>query len=317
LDKQIDYKDAPMVKVDWQIFIGFFLGQIACSYTLGVAGTALNRAQNILNINSFWMGLLGAGTLIGLFGSLFVGHIADNIGRRKLFLVDMWALVIISLLQLTTTNLTFILIIRILLGICIAIDYTVGSSLMTEWLPTNKYSKFQSFLLLFWITGYVVAYLVGTFTPNLGPHTWQIILASTSIIGLLPAIQRLIVRQPESPSWLINKGRNEEAQTLIHKYIGKNYFITDPGQKTRKKVSWSELFSKRLWKHTVVGGMFYACQTFPFFGISIFLPILMQNMHIHNPYMSEILYNLFMIVGVVIGIIIFLNFKNKLATGLK
>lgn len=301
-----NYMEAPMKKVDWQIYIGFFLGQITCSYTLGIAGTALTKAQSYLHFNSFWMGLLGAGTLIGLFGSLFVGQLADRIGRRKLFLGDMVALAIISALQLLTTNLVILLILRILLGLCIAVDYTVGSALLMEWLPLLKRSRFQSFLLLFWIAGYVAAYLVGTFLTGFGPHTWQVILASSTIVALFPSIYRLITRVPESPSWLANKGHKQEAEELIHRYIGKQWGIMDDpaGQPTRK-VSIKELFGKKLWRKTVVGGMFYACQTFPFFGISIFLPILVKSMGINNPYMSEILYNGFMIVGVAVGIVIF------------
>lgn len=39
------------------------------------------------------------------------------------------------------------------------------------------------------------------------------------------------------------------------------------------------IFRKYL-RQTLVGGLFYACQAFAFFGISIFLPILLQSMHV-------------------------------------
>ncbi len=307
-----DYTAAPMKKVDWQIFIGFVLGQITCSYTLGIAGPALTKAQSYIHISSFWLGLLGAGTLIGLFGSVFVGQLSDKIGRRNLFLYDMVALVLIACLQLFTSNLFWILILRIFLGLCIAVDYTVASSLLMEWLPTMKRSHFQSMLLFFWVIGYVLAYLVGTFLNGFGPMTWRIILASSAVIGLFPVVFRLITRVPESPSWLANQGRLTEAKELVHRYIGDEWTINaDDGAAPQKKVSIKVLFGKKLWKHTVVGGLFYGCQTFPFFGISIFLPILVKSMGITNPYISEVLYYVFMIVGVLIGIYIFTRIPRR------
>lgn len=307
-----DYTTAPMKKVDWEIFIGFVFGQITCSYTLGIAGPALTKAQPYLHFNSFWMGLLGAGTLIGLFGSIFVGRLADQIGRRKLFLYDMAALVVIAMLQMLTDNLFILLILRIALGLCIAVDYTVGSSLLMEWLPSMKRSHFQSMLLFFWVLGYVLSYLVGTFLNGFGALTWRIILASSAVIGLFPVVFRLLTRVPESPSWLVSNGQLDKANELIHRYLGPEWQVDNHQQDGQSpKVSWRVLFGPKLWKRTLVGGLFYGCQTFPFFGISIFLPILVKSMGITNPYMSEILYYTFMIVGVVIGIYIFTRIPRR------
>lgn len=307
-----DYTAAPMKKVDWEIFIGFVLGQITCSYTLGIAGPALTKAQPYLHLNSFWMGLLGAGTLIGLFGSIFVGRLADKIGRRWLFLYDMLALVVVAFFQMLTENIILLLVLRIALGLCIAVDYTVGSSLLMEWLPAMKRSHFQSMLLFFWVIGYVLSYLLGTFLNGFGALTWRIILASSAVIGLFPFAFRLLTRVPESPSWLASNGHVAEANKLIHEYLGKPWQI-DSSQQNQQvpKVSWKVLFGPKLWKRTLVGGLFYGCQTFPFFGISIFLPILVKSMGINNPYMSEIMYYTFMIVGVVIGIFIFTRIPRR------
>ncbi len=49
------------------------LGQIACGFALGISGTALSQATDYINITDFWVGLIGAGSLIGLCRECFNG----------------------------------------------------------------------------------------------------------------------------------------------------------------------------------------------------------------------------------------------------
>lgn len=304
LNEARDYIMAPFSRVHRHVFSGFLLGQIASAYALSIVGTALTDAQNILPLTSFWIGLIGAGTLIGLFFSAVVGRIADSIGRQKLFRTDMILFTVLSLLQFLTTNLIILLILRIGIGIAIAIDYTVGSAMLTEWFPTKLRAKYQSTLLIFWMIGFVAAYLVGTFLTGFGTNTWKIVICSSAVPSLIAAIYRLVVDLPESPSWLAQKDY-PRAVTLVQKYLGTMYTIVKPQETTQQTVSFGQLFSKELWRHTVVGGMFYACQVFPFFGIGIFLPILLKQLNLGNQTVSGVLYNSLQIVGVIIGVIIF------------
>ena len=120
--KSADYRNAPMEKMSWNVFIGVVLGQIVSSYTLGIVGVALDRVPSSMTLSSTWLGLLGAGSLIGLFGILLVGRLADRYGRRKFFMADMLALTLLSVLQLFTTNLAALLVMRIALGMAIAVE---------------------------------------------------------------------------------------------------------------------------------------------------------------------------------------------------
>lgn len=302
--KSADYRNAPMEKMSWNVFIGVVLGQIVSSYTLGIVGVALDRVPSSMTLSSTWLGLLGAGSLIGLFGSLLVGRLADRYGRRKFFMADMLALTLLSVLQLFTTNLAALLVIRIALGMAIAVEYTVGTALLMEWVPAKRYFRYQTYLLAYWAIGYFAAYLVGTFTTGFGDRTWQVILASSAIVSTLAGLQRLVVRQPESPRWLASKGRIIEA-IKPGAPLRRRRLHGPSGLASRsKKGAWRMLFSKKYRRRTLVGGLFYACQTFPFFGISIFLPILMENMNVTNPLVTQLLYYALMIAGVLVGIVL-------------
>lgn len=306
MSEKLDYKDAPLSKIHKQVFLCFILGQISCGYALGIAGTAVTKASGPLNLDSFWVGLLGAGTLIGLMGSMIFGYIADKIGRRNLFYIDMILFTVISLMQFAVSEPGMLLIFRIGLGITIAIDYTVGSALLTEWFPSNQSAKFQSFLIIFWTIGFVASYFVGISITAAENDIWRLIFISSAVPGVITAIVRLTIKIPESPSWLAAVGRNKEADKLVHKHLGNQYCVKNFVKKEDvEKVSWKELFGAETRINTLVGGVFYGCQVFPYFGVSIFIPILVANMNMNNPNASGAVYNIFVGLGAVVGVVLF------------
>ena len=311
--KEKNYKKAPLMPIHLRVFMAVVLGQIACGFALGVSGTALSNASKYITINDLWTGLIGAGSLIGLAGSILIGRLSDKIGRRKLLMLNMYILGILSLMQLLTNNLPTLFIIRVLIGLMIAVDYTVGNALLTEWLPKGEDSKKQSHLLIYWTIGFIVSYLTGTFINGFGSHTWQIILATGAIPAFIAAIFRSIFPLPASPSWLASRGKVKTANKIIKKHMGRKWGIPKRLKKSKpvKEVSWTILFSGKYLRRTLVGGLFYACQAFAFFGISIFLPILLQSMQLTDQKISGIIYNGGMLIGVILGILLFNRISRR------
>ncbi|MBD5805749.1 MFS transporter [Limosilactobacillus walteri] len=302
-----NYKKAPLSSIHFRIYFALVFGQIACGFALGISGTALSQATNYIDINDFWVGLIGAGSLIGLAGSALMGKIADQFGRRKMLMLDMYLFSVFSLLQLLTTNLVILFTLRILIGLMIAIDYTVGNALLVEWLPAKESGRLQSQLIVYWTIGFIASYITGILITGFGAHNWQVILASSIVPGLIAAVYRSFFRIPASPSWLASQGKNKTAQKLIQKHLGKKWGLSlkQIRSKKPKDISLKTLFNPPYRRRTIVGGLFYACQAFSFFGISIFLPILLKSMSLGNDNLSGIIYNSCIFIGVIIGSWIF------------
>lgn len=294
------FEDAPFSAIHRKVRAGAFMGQICDGYTLGIVGIALSYAAGPLGLNSFWLGLIGAGALLGiLFGSLCVGSLADRIGRKFLFATVIGASVLLSALQFFISDPLLLAVVRFALGMTIGADYTVGISLLSEWTPTRMRPRMLSVLLVFWTIGYVLSYIVGSFMEGLGDQGWRWVLCTSVVPGVITLFLRIGV--PESPSWLAGKGRTTEALAVIHQYLGKEYGLPIVDATKKASTSWFRLFSKELRYNTLVSGVFFACQVLPFFAISIFLPLVLSDLKIENPHASGILYNAFTIVGVLFG----------------
>ncbi|WP_304507618.1 MFS transporter [Anaerotignum sp.] len=297
----MNYKEAPFTKFHLKLYVCTILGQIACGYALGIAGTAVTQAQDKLGLSTFWVGLLGAGTLIGLAGSLVVGNVADKIGRSKLLMLDMALFSILSILQLFTSSVEILMILRICIGLCIAVDYTVGTTIISEWFPPKEGPIYLSRFIIFWTFGYVASFFAGLIMGNLSTD-YHIIFVTSVIPGALAAISRIVIGVPESPTWLATVGRLDEANKMIAKKLGDEYcVVVEEKNELNEKVSVMELFSSKYRKNTLVGGAFYACQVFPYFGVGIFLPILIGKLNMGDANTSSILYDIFCMSGAFIG----------------
>ncbi|UZQ49510.1 MFS transporter [Clostridium kluyveri] len=296
-----NYKEAPFMKFHLMLYVCTILGQIACGYALGIAGTAVTQAQDKLGLSTFWVGLLGAGTLIGLAGSLVVGNIADKIGRSKLLILGMVLFSVFSILQLFTSSVEILMVLRICIGLCIAVDYTVGSTIISEWFSPKDGPIYLSRFIIFWTFGYVASFFAGLIMGNLSTD-YHVIFITSVIPGALAAISRIVIGVPESPAWLATVGRLDEANKLITEKLGDEYcVVVEEKKELNEKVSVMELFSPKYRKNTLVGGAFWACQVFPYFGVGIFLPILISKLNMGNANTSSILYDVFCMAGAFIG----------------
>lgn len=279
-------------------------GQFADGFELGIIGLAIALAAIPLKLDAIWMGLLGGAALAGLFlGSLVSGVIVDRIGRRKIFAYDMLFAAVISASQFFVTDAWQLLILRFALGMVLGFDYVVSKALLTELSPVRFRGRLLSIMAIAWVAGYAFSYIVGFFLRDVGPDAWRYML----VVSCLPATMIFIFRLgiPESPLWLIRKGRTDEAEKIVRSKLGDGILLPPAGPEVRKAGGeWAELFSKKWRKNTAIGGIFYACQVIPYFALGTFLPKIFEALHVSDKYLGGLAYNIFLLLGAVLGTII-------------
>jgi putative MFS transporter len=190
-----------------------------------------------------------------------------------------------------------------MLGIVLGADYVVSKSLVTELSPIRFRGRLLGLMAIAWAAGYTASYLVGFSIRDTGPDAWRYMLAVSAIPSTCIFLFRMGI--PESPLWLIRRGRVEEARKIIQEKLGSAVVLPEVVSTVRKKGGeWAELFSPRWRQRTAVGGIFYVCQVIPYFALGTFLPKVLESLHVQDKYTGSLIYNAFLMLGAIIGMLI-------------
>ncbi|MEJ8679608.1 MFS transporter [Plesiomonas shigelloides] len=242
-------------------------GPFLDGYVLVIIGVALEQLTPVLHLDAEWIGLLGAATLAGLFiGTTLFGYISDKVGRRKMFLIDIVAIGVISVATMFVTSPFELLIMRLLIGIVIGADYPIATSMVTEFSNTHQRAFSMGFIAAMWYVGATCANLVGYCLYEM-EGGWRWMLGSAFIPCLIILIGRFDL--PESPRWLLRKGRVEECDQMMIKLFGERMvFEEEPPKETR----FSQLFTRRHFPFVLFIAAIWTCQVIPMFAIYTFGP---------------------------------------------
>ncbi|MFJ4153573.1 MFS transporter [Pseudomonas sp. NPDC089752] len=266
-------EDAPLNAFHRKLTVYSAGGPFLDGYVLSIIGVAMLQITNALQLSAFWEGLIAASALIGVFlGGFLGGWFTDKYGRKVLYLVDLIAIVGFSVAQFWVESAWALFAWRLLIGIAVGADYPIATSLLAEFLPRKQRGPLLAAMVLMWFAGAAVAYLVGELLLRVGGEEgWRWVLASALVPGALFLIARS--GTPESPRWLLSKGRTAEADAVIKKVYGPDYSIADlPEPANQKPVSVWSLFHSGYGKRMAFVTLFWTCAIVPLFAIYAFAP---------------------------------------------
>ncbi|CAM5105653.1 unnamed protein product [Natator depressus] len=158
----------------------------------------------------------------GFFGSLMVGPLVNQCGRKGTLLINnIFSIVPAILMGTSKVAKTFEVIIlsRIIVGICAGLSSNVVPMYLGEMSPKNLRGAVGVMPQLFITIGILVAQILGL-TNILGNlEGWPVLLGLTGIPALLELL--LLPFFPESPRYLlIQKGNEEQARQALKRLRG-------------------------------------------------------------------------------------------------
>ena len=207
------------------IVLNACLGLFFFGYQLAVYNNIQNVFEELFKWNTqerlIYNGLMNFLMPVGAFtGSLISPKFTNNFGRIKTFLILDAISIFCMILQIVSSNLHLILIMRFMIGNLVGLNTICVPLYINEIVPYDLTVYFGSFCQIIFSVGIFFSYFLGIFLPdNLshGPYIWKIILGFPVLVCLLRLFLTLFFLNVESPLYLLSKNKINECNNTLEK----------------------------------------------------------------------------------------------------
>ena len=202
----------------------FFLasaGKLFEGLVIFMIGMALPLITEDFALSSAEAGLVTATSLVGiLLGALFLGHLSDELGRRKMFIAEMVLFTIFLAGFTISPSLPVLLACLLGMGMALGCDYPTAHLMLSETMPTSSRSRTVLGAFAFQAVGAVVgaALAVAVLSmPTASVSSWRVMFGLVVLPAALVTAGRFFT--PQSPHWLLTRGRVTEAEDALARIL--------------------------------------------------------------------------------------------------
>jgi MFS transporter, putative metabolite:H+ symporter len=228
------------------------------------------------------VGYLLAASYIGQFGgALIFGWLGERIGRVMSATYATLIMAVVSLACAFTGNFSQMFVCRLIQGIGVGGEMPVAATYINELSRAHGRGRFFMLYELIFPIGFLAAAVLGAqLVPVYG---WNVLFIIGTIPGLL--ITYFVSRLPESPRWLIRRGRFAEAEAIIRDLEASTDkrnpvapHALSPAAFAQKS-RWSELFSPVYRHRTLIVWVIWATAYGVTNGLNNWMPTLYNTVY--------------------------------------
>ncbi len=219
-------------------------------------------------------GLLGTAIFLGMLAGAWVwGRLSDVAGRKIGFISTVGIDSFFGLLSAFAPSFGWLVGLRALTGFGVGGTLPVDYSIFAEYLPAQKRGRYLVLLEAFWALGAVLAAgLAWLIVPTLG---WRWLLGISAVPGILIFFIRRYV--PESPRYLMVKGKTQQAQQVLQQVAKENgvnmpEFSLAPLAPVTRKSSIADLWRPELRRTTLLLWVVWFMISLGYYGVFTWLP---------------------------------------------
>lgn len=239
------------------------LGGLLFGYDTAVISGAIGSITHYFSLTPLETGWAISSALVGcLGGALLADYCSTRFGRKASMAIAALFFIICSVGTALPQSFSWFIVYRITGGVGVGIASMVVPMYIAEIAPAHKRGALVAYNQLAIVTGIVGVYFVNYFIALQGNDEWNLnegwrwMFASEAIPAIL--YLALLFAVPESPRWLIMKGRHGRAQTVLEKFntpgIAMNIAADiEHSLRTGARTSWRALFHPSLRLALLVG----------------------------------------------------------------
>jgi len=204
--------NAGISREHWKIMFISGMGFFTDAYDLFIIGVVMAILKPLWHVGQLEEGLVQSTALIAAaIGALLFGRIADMIGRKRIYGVEVLVLAAGAIASAFAPNIWWLIGFRFVLGIGIGGDYPVSATIMSEYAGKAHRGMLVTLVFAMQAAGLIVGPLLAAalLTTNLSHDViWRILIA----FGALPALAVYAARRKlkETPRFLKAAAQEED-----------------------------------------------------------------------------------------------------------
>ncbi|MDP1814997.1 MAG: sugar porter family MFS transporter [Leadbetterella sp.] len=242
-------------------------GGLLFGFDTGVINVALPSLREQLQLTPSQESMVVGAVLFGaMFGPFISGFLTDKLGRKKINIIASLVFVVGSILAAIAPDTNSLIAGRLLLGLAIGIVAATVPLYLAELSPKDKRGRMVTFFQLAITLGILLSYVVGYIFGD-AENAWRMMFWAGFVPAIILFVGMLLV--PESPRWLLTKGRNEEALKVLNQLRTPDEAVAEYNEtlklleeEKQNKSSWMELFMPKLRIPLFIGIGIFAIQQF-------------------------------------------------------
>jgi len=183
-------------------------------YDLAVVGAALPAIMDDMGVDATSAGIMAGSALFGtMLGAMFLGTLADRIGRPKMIAICVALFSLFTAASGLTSDPVSFSVTRFIAGLGIGGVLPVMTAQMSEFSPAKLRARLVTLVFAGYSVGGILVALTGK--QLIESHGWQSVFYMASLPVLL--IPFILKSMPESMTFLLKKGRQQELRTIVQK----------------------------------------------------------------------------------------------------
>ena len=195
------------------------IGGLLFGFDTAVINGAIVFIKQQFGLSDSQTEIAASSLLLGcVVGASVAAFTSDRFGRKRVLLAAATLFTLSSMGAALPRNLIEFAVARLVGGVAIGIASTLSPLYIAEISPAKKRGLLVSLNQLAIVTGILLSYSVSYLLTGAGPANWRWMFGSAAVPSIAFFCTLLFI--PESPRWLMQKGREQEAEHFLAQIVG-------------------------------------------------------------------------------------------------
>ncbi len=269
-----------LTRAHWIAGLTLFVAFVIESWEMMIIIFSSSAIGAEFGLNNAQIGSLIGAMFLGMIpGALMWGKLSGSLGRKRCMLWSVGLYGLFPLMSAFAPNFETLWWIRFACGIVLSGALVVTFPYFEELVPVKVRGRATVYLSAGWPLGVLVAIAITVLFMDLG---WRWVIG----FGTLTSAWALVIHKfvPESPYWLVEKGRAKEAVEVINRLAGKTLaHSVAPARASSGEMTFTRIFQRSQLRTTVIQTVINFCFSWGYWGLASWMPALLAKRGLSAP----------------------------------